>query len=80
MHQQICNIIVFLLIIMIIMDGSYIAQIFVSTQFNVSALAHAINTNVHMHVNINCTHTHTHTHTRTGLPRFVEMSVKKGKF
>ena len=62
------------------MDGSCIAQIFLSKKF--SALAHTIHVNAHTDVNViyPSPHTHTHIHTHHGLSRFVEMPVEKGKF
>ena len=63
--------------IIIIRDGSCIAQIFPSRKVN--ALAHTIHANIHTDINIMYPSTHTHTHTHHGPPRFVEMPVEKRK-
>ena len=70
-------------IIIIIMDGSYTAPIFLSRKLD--ALANTIHANIHIYKYNLRTHTHTHahahahTHTLHGSPRFVETPVEKGK-
>ena len=59
----------------IIMDGSCIAQNFPSKKLN--ALAHTIHANIHTDINIIYPPP---PHTHHGPPRFVEMPVEKGKF
>ena len=54
------------MVIIIIKDGSCIAQIFPSRNLNV--LAHTIHANIHTDINIHY-----------GPPRFVEMPVEKGQ-
>ena len=64
------------MIIIIIMDGSFIVQIFPPRKLN--ALAHTIHANIQTDINIIYPSLHTHRH--RGPPRFVEMSVEKEKF
>ena len=66
----------FVEIVMIIMDGSCIVQIFPSRKL--SALVHTIHTNIHTDINI--TYPLPPTHTHHGPPRFVATPVEKGKF
>ena len=53
------------IILILIMDSSYLAQMFSSRKLN--GLAHTIHANVHTYTNIIYIHTHTHIHTHTSI-------------